>query len=122
MCMFLTKLSEETFNRTCAHSRAPCSLTDIHQGLASPDHHWSTTEPVMLDDFEGRIIFAAVSSVSFMSVTCTQCESDLIFEENRTLVDFPALVFSATHIFFVATEKLKYKESFCFEDPLETQS
>lgn len=67
----------------------------------------------MLDDFEGRIIFAAVSSVSFMSVTCTQCESALIFEENRTLVDFPALVFSATH---------KYKESFCFEHPLETQS
>lgn len=77
----------------------------------------------MLDDVEGRIIFAVVSSVSFMSVTCTQCEPALIFEENRTLVDFPVLVFSATHIFFfVAMEKLKYKESFCFEHPLETQS
>ena len=52
------------------------------QGNASPDHHWPTTQPVVLDDVTGSRTFTTPSPDSFTPVTCAQCEPAFICEEN----------------------------------------
>ncbi len=53
------------------------------QRYSSPDHHWPTAKPLMLEDDADNITFSTASQHTFTSVTCSRCEPALICEENK---------------------------------------
>lgn len=55
----------------------------VTQGYASPDHHWPTTKPVMLDDDTGNI--AAVIVATAIAFTTLQTSSHLSHVLNANL-------------------------------------
>ncbi|KAI4893701.1 hypothetical protein NFI96_000602 [Prochilodus magdalenae] len=68
-------------------------ITD-RKGYASPDHHWPTTKPVMLNDVAGGITFYTASPEPVTSVTCAQVKPALVCEKHKAPVaDLPILVF-----------------------------
>lgn len=72
----------------------PWSLCDL-QGFASPNLHWPTAKPAMLDDVTSSKAFTMASPDSFMGVTCAQYELPSICKENGApITDLTILVFS----------------------------
>ena len=72
----------------------PVEVCSSLHGYASPDHHWPTTKPVMLNDVAGSIAFSLASPDPFTSITDAQGEPALICEKHRAPVaDMPILVF-----------------------------
>ncbi|KAI4875052.1 hypothetical protein NFI96_014253, partial [Prochilodus magdalenae] len=66
----------------------------LNKGYASPDHHWSTTKPVILNDVAGGITFSTATPEPVTSVVCAQVKPALICEKHKApVVDLSILVF-----------------------------